>query len=66
MYVYMEIGDAYVNCVCVLVQFQLDDAIEKEDFEEAVKLNRALSEATSKDTVAEIMDQLKARAAQFV
>ncbi|KAH0893603.1 hypothetical protein HID58_056032 [Brassica napus] len=45
--------------VVSLLKVQLEEAIEREDFEEAAKLKAAIGEATVSDSVAEIMCQLQ-------
>ena len=42
-----------------MLQFQLEEAVEKEDFEEAAKLKLVIAETARKDSVTEIMHQLK-------
>ncbi|KAF8084101.1 hypothetical protein N665_0734s0024 [Sinapis alba] len=49
-----------IDGVVSLLKVQLEEAIEREDFEEAAKLKAAIGEATVNDAIAEIMCQLQA------
>ncbi|KAG2297745.1 hypothetical protein Bca52824_044414 [Brassica carinata] len=48
-----------IDGVVSLLKVQLEEAIEREDFEEAAKLKAAIGEASVNDAVAEIMGQLQ-------
>lgn len=40
-------------------QFQLEEAVDNEDFQEAAKLKQTIASATASDTVSEVMTGLK-------
>ncbi|XP_066317380.1 protein EXECUTER 2, chloroplastic-like [Miscanthus floridulus] len=52
-----EVGQA--ESYASLLQFQLEEAVENEDFAEAAKLKRDIIEATGNDAVAHVMAELK-------
>ncbi|OEL25809.1 Protein EXECUTER 2, chloroplastic [Dichanthelium oligosanthes] len=51
----VEQAESYAS----LLQFQLEEAVENEDFTEAAKLKRAILETTGNDAVAHVMAELK-------